>query len=52
MADEIGVVVAPKEKLAEILEAAKEQADKEAGTRMDILKGFTVEQLLDKYGRI
>lgn len=52
VADEIGVVVAPKEKLAEILEAAKEQADKEAGTRMDILKGFTVEQLLDKYGRI
>lgn len=52
VADEIGVSVGPREELPEIYERCVEQAAKEEGTRNDILKGFTVEQLLAKYGRI
>lgn len=52
VADEIGVTVAPAEQLEEIYAKSKEQADKEELTRKDILNGFTVEQLLAKYGRI
>lgn len=52
VADEIGVTIAPREKLAEIYQLAKEQADKEEATRQEILKGATVEQLLAKFGRI
>lgn len=52
VADEIGVTVVPADRAAEIYEKAREQADKEAATREDILAGFTVKQLLDKYGRI
>ena len=52
VADEIGVSVAPREQLAEIYEAAREQADKEEATRKEILKGATVEELLAKFGRI
>jgi len=50
--DEIGVTVIPAGTADEIYEKAREQADKEEATRKDILAGFTVEQLLDKYGRI
>lgn len=52
VADEVGVVTAPAEALDEIYIKVKEQADKEAATRADILKGATVEELLAKYGRI
>ncbi len=52
VADEIGVSVAPAEELEEIYQRCLEQAEKEEGTRQDILKGFTAEQLLEKYGRI
>lgn len=52
VADEIGVTVVPAERAAETYDRAREQADKEAATREDILAGFTVKQLLDKYGRI
>ena len=52
VADEIGVCVAPSEKLEEIYLAVKEQAEKEEATRAEILKGATVEELLAKFGRI
>lgn len=52
VADEIGVVVAPQEDLEEIYKKAKEQADKEEATRAEILKGATLEELLEKFGRI
>lgn len=52
VADEIGVTVVPAERAGEIYEKAREQAEKEAATREDILAGFTAEQLLEKYGRI
>lgn len=50
--DEIGVTVVPQDQADEIYRKAREQADKEEATRKDILAGFTVDQLLDKYGRI
>ncbi len=52
VADELGVTIAPAEDLEEIYEKAKEQADKEEATRAEILKGATVDQLLEKFGRI
>jgi len=52
VADEIGVVVAPQEDLEEIYKKAKEQADKEEATRTEILKGATLEELLEKFGRL
>jgi regulator of RNase E activity RraA len=52
VADEIGVTIAPSEDLAEIYVKAKEQADKEEATRAEILKGATVAELLEKFGRI
>jgi regulator of RNase E activity RraA len=50
--DEIGVTIVPLDQADEIYVKAREQADKEEATRKDILAGFTVDQLLDKYGRI
>ncbi|HZG85927.1 RraA family protein [Paenibacillus sp.] len=52
VADEIGVVVVPYKDLEEVYPRAREQADKEAATREEILKGATVEELLAKFGRI
>ncbi len=52
VADEIGVCIAPSENLEEIYLAVKEQAEKEEATRAEILKGATVEQLLEKFGRL
>lgn len=52
VADELGVTIAPYEKLEEIYEKAKAQADKEEQTRADILSGATYQELLGKYGRI
>jgi regulator of RNase E activity RraA len=52
VADEIGVTVAPADDLEEIYVRAKEQAEKEEVTRAEILKGATVKELLEKFGRI
>ncbi len=52
VADEIGVTIAPSEELEEIYMKAKEQANKEEATRAEILKGATVAELLEKFGRI
>jgi 3-hexulose-6-phosphate synthase/6-phospho-3-hexuloisomerase len=52
LGDEIGVVVIPLENAAEVLEKAREQADKEEKTRAKIREGKTVEQLLAEFGRL
>ena len=52
VADEIGAVVAPYDELEEIYIRLKKQADGEQAAREDILRGATVEDLLNKYGRI
>ena len=52
LGDEIGVVVVPLESAAEVLQMAREQADKEEKTRAKIREGKTVEQLLAEFGRL
>lgn len=52
VADEVGVSVAPQENLEEIYTLCKEQAEKEELTRRAILDGATVDELLEKFGRI
>jgi len=52
VADEIGVTVVPSPELAVVYERALAQAEKEAKTRADILKGLGVKELLAKYGRL
>ncbi len=52
VADEIGITVAPFEDLENIYIKSKEQAEKEEATRAEILKGATVQELLNKFGRI
>jgi len=52
LADEIGVVVVPLERAAEILERARSQAEKEELTRAKIREGKTVEELLAEFGRL
>ena len=52
VADELGVTIAPAQKLEEIYAKAKEQADKEEATRAEILRGATIQELLDKFGRL
>ena len=52
VADEIGVAVVPYEDLEKVYKIAREQADKEIATREEILRGATVEELLNKFGRI
>lgn len=52
VADEVGVSVAPQENLEEIYTLCKEQAEKEELTRRAILNGATVNELLEKFGRI
>ena len=50
--DELGVVVVPKGRAAEVLKSATEQAEREAKTREKIQNGWTVQQILDEFGRI
>jgi 4-hydroxy-4-methyl-2-oxoglutarate aldolase len=52
VADTIGVVVVPLEKATEIVELAREQAEREEATRTWVKQGKTVEDLLAKFGRI
>ncbi len=48
----MGVVVVPLEKAEEIVNLAKEQADREEETRKWVAQGKTVEDLLNEFGRI
>lgn len=50
--DEIGVTVVPMEQAAEILDKARDQAEKEELTRAKIREGKTVEELLAEFGRL
>lgn len=52
VADEIGVTVVPAANLATVLEAARDQAEREESTRRRIAEGRTFEQLLEEFGRI
>ena len=52
LGDEIGVVVIPLEKSAEVLQKAQIQAEKEEETRARIREGKTVEELLKEFGRL
>jgi regulator of RNase E activity RraA len=52
VADTIGVTVVPLEKAEEVLELAREQADREQATREWVQKGKTIEDLLAEFGRI
>ncbi len=52
IADEIGVVAVPYDRLAEVYKLAREQANREEETRRAILAGATVEELLARFGRI
>jgi len=52
VADTIGVVVVPLEKAPEIVELAREQAEREQRTREGVARGKTVEDLLAEFGRI
>jgi regulator of RNase E activity RraA len=52
LADEIGVVVVPLENAADVLQAARAQAEKEELTRAKIREGKTVEELLAEFGRL
>jgi 3-hexulose-6-phosphate synthase/6-phospho-3-hexuloisomerase len=52
LGDEIGVVVVPLENAKDVLEKAREQAEKEEKTRLKIREGKTVEQLLAEFGRL
>jgi regulator of RNase E activity RraA len=52
LADEIGIVVIPRETAAEVLTKARDQADKEEKTRARIREGKTVDQILAEFGRM
>ena len=52
IADEIGVVVVPCDRLTEVYKLVREQADREEETRRAIMAGATVEDLLARFGRI
>jgi len=52
VADTIGIAVVPFAKAEEILDLAREQADREETTRQWVAKGKTVEDLLAEFGRI
>ena len=47
-----GIAVVPGENLEAVLKLAKEQAEREESTRKAIAAGLTVDQLLEKFGRI
>ncbi len=50
--DTIGITVVPLEKADEIVELAREQAEREQKTREWVAKGKTIEDLLAQFGRI
>lgn len=50
--DELGVVVVARDRASEIFEAARAQADREEATREKIRAGWSVQQILDEFGRI
>ena len=52
LGDEIGVTVVPLERAVEVLQKAREQAEKEELTRAKIREGKTVEELLAEFGRL
>ncbi len=52
LGDEIGVVVVPLENAGEVLERARQQAEKEEQTRAKIQEGWSVEELLATFGRL
>lgn len=52
VADTIGIAVVPFAQAEEILDLAREQADREETTRQWVAKGKTVEDLLAEFGRI
>ena len=52
VADEIGIAVVPSAQLEPVLQAAREQAEREEATRQRIKQGRTFEQLLEEFGRI
>jgi 4-hydroxy-4-methyl-2-oxoglutarate aldolase len=52
VADTIGVAVVALERAAEVLDLAREQADREQTTREWVAKGKTIEDLLAEFGRI
>jgi 4-hydroxy-4-methyl-2-oxoglutarate aldolase len=52
IADTIGVTVVPLERASEVIELAREQANREQKTREWVAKGKTVEDLLAEFGRI
>jgi 3-hexulose-6-phosphate synthase/6-phospho-3-hexuloisomerase len=52
LADEIGVVVVPRQEAAAVLKRAQEQAAQEEATRQRIRQGKTVEELLAEFGRL
>ena len=52
LGDEIGVVVIPLENADEVLQKARQQADKEELTRGKIRQGKTVDELLAEFGRL
>ncbi|TAM86927.1 RraA family protein [bacterium] len=52
VADEIGVTVVPLADAAEVIDLAREQAERESVTRAWVAQGKTVEDLLAKFGRI
>lgn len=52
VADTIGIAVVPLARAEEILEAAREQAEREQKTREWVAKGKTVEDLLAEFGRL
>ena len=52
LADEIGVVVVPREQASDVLARAQAQAAQEEATRRRIREGKTVEELLAEFGRL
>jgi 4-hydroxy-4-methyl-2-oxoglutarate aldolase len=52
IADTIGVTVVPLQRAEEVLQLAKEQAQREQNTREWVARGKTVEDLLAEFGRI
>jgi 3-hexulose-6-phosphate synthase/6-phospho-3-hexuloisomerase len=52
VADEIGITIVPSEDLEDVYVRAKEQAEKEKATREEILRGASVQELLQKFGRL
>jgi 4-hydroxy-4-methyl-2-oxoglutarate aldolase len=52
VADTIGVTVIQQAKAEEVIELAREQADREQKTREWVAKGKTIDDLLSEFGRI